>query len=90
MLLTPVGIVCCGPTESFSEGQRYLGGTMNAGQAAALVKIMLAFVVKTDSSSGRECRAYNMYISRLSITKGAGIHCLIWSLIHRIRQPLDH
>ena len=63
MLLTPVGIVCCGPTESFSEGQRYLGGTMNAGQAAALVKIMLAFVDETDSTADRICRVYNRYIS---------------------------
>ena len=42
--------------------QRYLGGTMNAGQAAALVKIMLAFVDETDLSSDRICRAYNKYM----------------------------
>ena len=35
---------------------------MNAGQAAALVKIMLAFVDETDSSAVRVCRAYNKYM----------------------------
>ena len=63
---------------------------MNAGQDAALVKIMLVFVDETDLSAVRVCRAYITSIcSRLKTTKGAGIRCLICSIIHRNRESLD-